>query len=107
MVKTVQNSFLRDYPVKLIHNGINTEVFKPTQSNVKDRIGAADKKIVLGVSSTWAPSKGLADFCRLAEILPKEYQIVLVGLSEKQNQSLPRQIIGIKKTDSIQELAAL
>ena len=107
MVKTVQNSFLRDYPVKLIHNGINMEVFKPTQSNVKDRIGAADKKIVLGVSSTWAPSKGLADFCRLAEILPKEYQIVLVGLSEKQIQSLPRQIIGIKKTDSIQELAAL
>ena len=107
MVKTVQNSFLRDYPVKLIHNGINMEVFKPTQSNVKDRIGAADKKIVLGVSSTWAPSKGLADFCRVAGKLPEEYQIVLVGLSEKQIQSLPRQIIGIKKTDSIQELAAL
>ena len=107
MVKTVQNSFLRDYPVKLIHNGINTEVFKPTQSNVKNRIGAEDKKIILGVSSTWAPSKGLADFCELAEKLPEEYQIVLVGLSEKQIRRLPDRIIGIKRTNNVQELAEL
>ena len=107
MVKTVQDSFLRDYPVKLIHNGINTGVFKPTQSNVKKRIGAADKKIILGVSSTWAPSKGLADFCELSTILPKEYQIVLVGLSDKQIRTLPDRMIGIRKTESQRELAEL
>lgn len=107
MAEIVANSYLKDYPIRIIHNGIDTQVFKPMPSNVKSRIGAAEKKIVLGVSSTWAPSKGLADFCCLAEKLPKEYQIVLVGLSEKQIQSLPRQIIGIKKTDSIQELAEL
>ena len=107
MVKTVQNSFLRDYPVKLIHNGINTEVFKPTQSNVKNRIGAADKKIILGVSSTWVPSKGIADFCELSTILPKEYQIVLVGLSDKQICSLPNSMIGIRRTENQRELAEL
>ena len=88
MAEIVANSYLKDYPIEIIHNGIDTQVFKPMPSNVKGRIGATEKKIVLGVSSTWAPSKGLADFCRLAEILPKEYQIVLVGLSEKQIQSL-------------------
>ena len=107
MVKTVQNSFLRDYPVKLIHNGINTEVFKPTQSNVKNRIGAADKKIILGVSSTWVPSKGIADFCKLSTILPKEYQIVLVGLSDKQICTLPNSMIGIRRTENQRELAEL
>ena len=107
MVKTVQDSFLRDYPVKLIHNGINTGVFKPTQSNVKNRIGAADKKIILGVSSTWAPSKGLADFCELSTILPEEYQIVLVGLSDQQIRTLPESMIGIRKTESQRELAEL
>ena len=107
MVKTVQNSFLRDYPVKLIHNGINTEVFKPTQSNVKNRIGAADKKIILGVSSTWVPSKGIADFCELSTILPKEYQIVLVGLSDKQICTLPNSMIGIRRTENQRELAEL
>ena len=107
MVKTVQDSFLRDYPVKLIHNGINTEVFKPTRSDVKNRIGAADKKIILGVSSTWAPSKGLADFCELSTILPKDYQIVLVGLSDKQIRTLPDRMIGIRKTESQRELAEL
>ena len=107
MAGIVAESFLKDFPIKVIHNGINSQIFKPTSSNVKSRIGAEGKKIVLGVSSTWAPSKGLVDFCQLAGKLPKEYQIVLVGLSKKQIQSLPGQIIGIEKTDSVQGLAEL
>ena len=107
MAGIVEESFLKDFPIKVIHNGLNSQVFRPTSSNVKNRIGADGKKIVLGVSSTWALSKGLIDFCQLSEKLPKEYQIVLVGLSEKQIQSLPHEIIGIKKTDSVQELAEL
>ncbi len=107
MADIVRKSFLKDYPVRVIHNGINTQIFKPTISEVKNRIGANNKKIILGVSSTWAPSKGLSDFCQLAERLPDDYQIVLVGLSRKQVQNLPAHIIGIKKTDRAQELAEL
>ena len=107
MAGVVADSFLSRFPIKVIHNGINTRTFRPTPSDVKTRIGANGKKLLLGVSSTWAPSKGLVDFCQLAELLPEEYQIVLVGLSEKQIQSLPNQIIGIKKTDSAKELAEL
>ena len=107
MADIVSESFLKDFPIQVIHNGINSQVFRPTSSNVKNRIGTDGKKLVLGVSSTWAPSKGLVDFCHLAEKLPKEYKIVLVGLSKKQIHSLPNQIIGIEKTDSAHELAEL
>ncbi|MCR4883609.1 MAG: glycosyltransferase [Clostridiales bacterium] len=107
MAGIVRESFLKDYPVEVINNGINTDVFKPTASDVKNRLGAAGRKIVLGVSSTWAPSKGLADFCKLAEMLPDEYQIVLVGLTEKQMKTLPHNIIGIKKTENVKELVEL
>ena len=107
MAGIVAESFLKNFPIKVIHNGINSQVFRPTSSNVKHRIGADGKKLVLGVSSTWAPSKGLVDFCQLAEKLPKDYQIVLVGLSKKVIKDLPCQIIGIERTDSAQELAEL
>lgn len=107
MAGVVRESFLKGCPVRVIHNGIDTEVFKPTSGDVKTRIGAEGEKVILGVSSTWAPSKGLADFCRLAELLPDGYRIVLVGLSEKQIQALPASIIGIGKTDSRKELAEL
>ncbi len=107
MAGVVADSFLNGFPIKVIHNGINTRIFRPISSDVRTRIGVGGKKLLLGVSSTWAPSKGLADFCQLAEILPEEYQIVLVGLTEKQIQSLPHQIIGIKKTDSAKDLAEL
>lgn len=103
----VKQSFLEGYDVEVINNGINIDVFKPTQSNFREKNNLQGKKIVLGVSSTWANSKGLKDFIELAKILPKEYQVVLVGLNKKQKQSLPKLLIGIEKTDSTQELAAL
>ena len=107
MAGIVAKSYLKDFPIKVIHNGINSHIFRPTSSDIKHRIGADGKKIVLGVSSTWAPSKGLVDFCQLAGKLPNEYQIVLVGLPKKQIQSIPDKIIGIEKTDSAQDLAEL
>lgn len=103
----IQQSFLKHCPVRVINNGIDTRIFRPTPSDVKTRLQVDNKRIVLGVSSSWAPSKGMEDFCQMAEKLPDKYQIVLVGLSEKQIRRLPDQIIGIRKTDSMKELAEL
>jgi glycosyltransferase involved in cell wall biosynthesis len=52
-------------------------------------------------------SKGIEDFVLLAEKLPTEYQVVLVGLTKEQKESLPSNIIGIQRTDSVHELAEL
>ena len=89
------------------NNGINLDDFKPTTGLLIKKLGLDDKKIVLGVSSTWVKSKGLEDFSELANILPKEYQVVLVGLSKDQISALPSNIIGVERTDSVQELAEL
>ncbi len=105
--KLVEKSFFGKYPVKMIHNGIDTTKFKPTYGDVKKKYQIPDKKILLGVSSTWASGKGMADFAELSKRLPSEYQIVLVGLDEKQLQELPKEIIGIKRTDQVEELAEL
>ena len=43
-----------------------------------------NRKIVLGVASVWDDRKGLDDFIQLSEMLDSGYQIVLVGLTEKQ-----------------------
>ena len=66
-----------------------------------------DKIIVLGVANVWDERKGLNDFYKLAQMLDDRYAIVLVGLSKKQMKALPKNICGITRTNSPQELAAI
>lgn len=101
----VNESFLSKYPVKVIHNGIDLEVFKPTQTTWKRDHGIT-KPVVLACSFDWNERKGYNDVLKLAELLP-EYQFVVVGISEKQVKTLPRYIIGIQRTDSVQELVKI
>ncbi|MSU05586.1 glycosyltransferase [Spirochaetales bacterium NM-380-WT-3C1] len=107
LAKLLKESFLAEYPVKVIKNGINTSIFKNTKSNIKERFGISeDKKIVLGVASVWDSRKGLEDFLKLSKLLDDKYKIVLIGLNKKQIEKLPNNILGIERTENIQELVA-
>ena len=105
----VGQSFLSKYETVTIHNGIDLSVFRPSPSKeIRARYHIeSDKKIILGVAGVWAPRKGLKDFVALSKALPDEYRIVVVGVSTKQVKELPRGIIGIERTDNIQELVSL
>lgn len=103
----VKQSFLKDYPVEVHYNTIDTTIFKPTPSDFRERYGLQYKIIVLGVANVWEDRKGLFDFYKLAKMLDDRYAIVLVGLSEKQIEDLPKSINGIQRTNSPQELAAI
>ena len=72
-----------------------------------DKYQLGNKKIVLGVASTWDERKGLAEFLQLQKHLPANYQIVLVGLSAEQIKALPSAVLGIPRTESLAELNAL
>lgn len=101
----IRHSFLKNYPMRVIHNGINTEIFKPKEIS-KSVLGFDEKFIILGVASVWSLRKGLADFIKLREMLSDEFMIVLIGLDKNQIKNLPAGIIGIRRTNSVQELAA-
>lgn len=103
----VKESFLGKYPVKVIHNGIDLHIFKPTSSNFRRENGLESYKIILGVASPWTPRKGLSDFIKLSKMMDDHTRIVLVGLSDRQIKKLPPHIIGIKRTNNPQELAGL
>lgn len=103
----VQKSFLCKYPIKVINNGIDLKIFKPTESNFRQKYNLEEKFIILGVACTWNKRKGFEHFLRLSEWLKGDEAIVMVGLTEKQLKSLPKNIIGIVKTNSTKELAEI
>lgn len=102
--KYVKQSHLNNYNVKVINNGINLEIFRPKESNFREKYNIQDKYILLGVGYNWAPRKGIDDFIKLANELSSEYQIVLVGTDESIDSKLPNNIISIHRTYNQEEL---
>ena len=103
----VKQSFLKDYPVHVIHNGIDLSVFKPRESDFRERYKLENKKIVLGVSFEWSKRKGLDVFVDLSQRLPGDYKIVLVGTNAEVDKCLPDGIVSIHRTQNQQELAEI
>ena len=98
---------MREYPVKVINNGIDLSVFKPTEGNFRETYHCQDKKIVLGVSFGWGDRKGLDAFLELAKRLPDDYRIVLIGTNESVDAKLPENVISIHRTDNQEALAKI
>lgn len=107
LADVTRDSFLGEYPVKPIYNGVDLNVFKPTESDFRKRYSLEKKTMILGVASVWTHRKGLDDFVKLSKLLDDSFKIVLVGLNDSQIKELPESIIKIKRTNSVKELAEI
>ena len=103
----VKESFLKSYETRVIYNGIDLNVFAPTQSNFRKKHNIEEKFLLLGVAYNWDHRKGVDVFARLAEELPSEFQIVMVGVKDEDSHKLPDNIIKIRKTFNQKELAEI
>ena len=116
MASQVRQSFMGKYPVEVIHNGIDTAVFDYNRLAVNSDTESSrcvgktewsDKKILLSVASIWDERKGLKDLVALSDKLSDDYVMVIVGLSKHQISRLHKGVIGITRTENIDELVSL
>lgn len=105
LAEQVKKSIFYDYPVTVIHNGIDLNVFKPASGGFREKYHCENKKIVLGVAYDWDNKKGLDVFLEMSRALPKDYQIVLVGTNSDIDKILPENVISIHRTQNQYELA--
>lgn len=109
MAREMKDSMLGDCQFKVMHNGIDLGVFAPQteMDGVRKRYGTADKYVILAVASKWLLEKGVEDLLRMAKMLRDDEVIVMVGVDDELLKRLPASIIGIRRTENAQELAAL
>lgn len=109
MKALVQSSFMGKYPINVVSNGIDLEIFRyQKKEGIRNKYGISEnKKVLLGIADVWSKRKGIDDFIQLAKVLPEEYEIVLVGVSKRTMKQLPQNIIGVPHTENVQELVAL
>ncbi len=101
----VRSSTLRSCELYVTPSAINLDLFKPTKSNLRDRFNLENKIILLGCASVWSSRKGYEDFVELSYRLNAEFQIVMIGLNKRELDRLPAHILGLRRTESVTELA--
>ncbi len=103
----VKQSFLKNHEVKVINNGIDLNVFKPTKTDFREKYGLDEKRILLGVAMGFGERKGFNYFLELAKRIDKDTVIVLVGVSREQIDRLPENVVGIERTENQKELVGI
>lgn len=104
----VSESFFKAFNHTYIYNGIDTSIFSPSSNSDMIRsklVFKQDETMLLGVASVWNKPKGFQDFTELSKVLSPKQRIVLIGLTKKQIDTLPPNIIGIERTESTKLLA--
>lgn len=108
--KLVKESFLYKHKVVVINNGINLDIFRPSDRTLaRSKYGIPSNYfVILGVAFEWEERKGLDVFLNLSRKLDSDlYKIILVGTNDKVDKSLPANIMSIHRTNSQHELAEL
>lgn len=103
----LKRSYLKNYPVMLITNGLDLSVFSPVDSRFREKYHLNSKYVILGVAFSWGVKKGLDVFIELANRLNDDYKVVLVGTDDVVDKQLPQNILSVHKTNNQKELAEI
>lgn len=105
----MSRSILQNCHYQVIHNGIDLNVFdvQPDDKAVREKYGLGDKHIILGLASIWSKEKGWDDFIEMSKMLNGDEVIVMVGVTEEQQKRLPENVVGIRRTENVRQLAEL
>lgn len=106
----VNQSFMKTVQNEIVYNGLNLSKFKPNNNNnneFRTKMNISNKFMILGVANIWDDRKGFSYFKKLAQMIDKDSIIVMVGLTANQIAELPSNIIGIERTDSVDELVSI
>ena len=105
----VGESFLKEYPVEVIPNGIDLNIFRPCRGAAEKPAGG--RRLILGVANVWTKRKGYEMLLHLAKKLPDDEVLCLVGVSGRQKRKLESEyrgkVLPVTHTDSVEELAGL
>lgn len=106
MANEALKTFLKDTPSYVITNGIDMEVFKPTPSDFRKRLGLEDKYIILGPASKWLLPVNKQVMAEFSDIMQADEVLLLFGVTNAID-NLPDNIITYGYTKNREELAQL
>lgn len=101
-----KRTFLANTPVVTIRNGIDLNVFKPTPSDFRSRLGLEDKYIILGPASKWLQPVNKSVLTYFSEHMQADEMLLLFGATDC-SLLIPKSVRLYGYTKDRDELAAL
>lgn len=105
-----RKSYLKDYRVKVINNGIDTTVFKPKSdsSEVRKKYSIGNRKMILAMAMQMSKRKGIDFLLQMRTQLNEDECLVLVGGKREQMEKLQTErCVCIPRTSNVEELASI
>ncbi len=95
LANEVKQSFLHDYPVMVIPNGIDPTLFRRvnlSNNEIRQKLShyhiADNRPIILGVANIWDKRKGLTYILKMAKKLQDKYLFIIIGLNKIQIKNI-------------------
>lgn len=101
-----KESFLAEFPVEVVNNGIDLSLFKPTESDFKSRLNIDGKFVILGIVDSLKGTKGGQYFVELSKKL-KEDEVILLLTPSTVEGDVPENIKIYSENVSTKELSSL
>ncbi len=90
-----------------IYNGIDTEIFKPTESDFRKKHNLENKFVILGPASKWLSQVNKETFDSVVSSLKVDESLVLLGCSQNKMGELPNKVIGLPFVKDKTELSKI
>lgn len=94
----VKESFLADYPVEVIYNGIDTNVFKPVKNPIRQEFRIGNKTLIVGSAMQWSSIKNINAYVALARKLSNKYMVMLIGAEDAWHRDMPKNMVCVPAT---------
>jgi len=104
-IEMAQQGIFKNTPCYVIHNGIDTEIFKPIREvkkieSIRDKYGIKESFVILGPASKWLNPEN-RDLLNSALKLGEDYTLVLYGCNDQQMNSEIVPVIGNNTTSLV------
>ena len=87
-----KKTFFKEKNVITIYNGVDTEFFVPTSSDLRKKYGLENKFVILGAANKWLNPINKDTFDFVTANLPEDCVLVIIGCNEEQKRVLTQNV---------------
>ena len=102
-----KKGIFKDKDVVTIHNGVDINIFRPTPSEMREKLGLKDEFVILGSADKWLNPLNREAFKYILSSITPDMKIVIFGCNKDQQKQLPESVIGIGYITDRDEMAKL
>lgn len=96
-------SFLKERDITYIYNGVDTQIFKPQESDFRDSHDLSGKFVILGMASKWLTKQNELALAAVSTLVSDNIAFVLVGCNKK--SKVPDGVIALPHISDTEEMA--